>query len=378
MNGEVKVGEVAKVLQNEPSVGVKRDDGAWPFFSPCAVTKVGNGAVPIVTREQLLFLGRDNLQYLRQKWMNLRKQVEPVLRRQRELLELLKNGTVEAIQEVAKQYDCPQYGCCKSRWRYEELMPADVAANERTADSTTFNICGWCKYALPYSVPYSIVKIPDSQRVYHASCGALADEWDEKYMHEFNNPCVLTHGLAGDMSLMQLRAQILARHQRYLEGDRAAEQRIALLDELLIKAEPKPLLPAYRKLGHYVEGTLVFWFEANYDKEGNLPYPLSMDCNRAGERTCYRISRGVVTGYEKYQYVPSSVRVQLRPQDAMLQPNYTDVRLLSWEELAYLADHPDYAQIWLMLAGGDASYIADALGLYHDHRYLPLFEPAKA
>lgn len=377
MNGEVKVGEVAKVLQNEPSVGVKRDDGAWPFFSPCAATKGSNGAVPIVTREQLLFLGRDNLQYLRQEWINLRKQVEPVLQRQRELLELLKSGTVEAIQEVAKQYDCPQYECCKSRWRDEELMPADVAANERTADSTTFNICGWCKYALPYVALHSIVKIPDSQRVYHASCGALTDEWDEKYMHEFNNPCVLTHGLAGGMSLVQLRAQIMARHQRYLEGDRAAEQRIALLDELLIKAEPKPLLPAYRKLEHYAEGTPVFWFEANYDKDGSLPYPFRSNCNRAGEGACYRISRGVVTGYEKYQYLPGSVKVQLRPQDVMLQPHYTDVRLLSWEELAYLADHPDYAQIWLMLVGGNAAWIADALGFYHNYRYLPLFGPAK-
>lgn len=328
-----------------------------PDIHPRDLLACDTPRLAVFTRDQLLFLGRDNLQHFRDTWKTMLRTSQSVLNTHEELLRLIEGKSPAELQALAAQYDNPNYPSQPSRYEGEDIAPADPTANSRAPDSTTFNICGWCKYAHCYLHPTSRTRLPHETRVFRPSCGLLSDKWQQEYEHAYNHPCPLTHSSLSNTYPAGICTNIHTRHNRLLAHHQQISEYIAHLNSLIAIAEPKPLFPSYRSDKHYAIGTPVYLIYNLYDGTGPS------------------IIRGTVVGYNIRKYVTSAVRVTYSTDAPNTEPHdiqHDMARLLSFEELSYLLDHPDYAQIWLAACKHTESDVINIINFYHQHHCLPI------
>ena len=330
-----------------------------------ALRCVYNFPVEIFTREQMIFMGRENVLYFKTEWEKILVMSKQIQDRQVEMLEILGSGSVDDVWKTAERYDNPRYAVRPSKYEGETYAPDDPEAGEREVGTTTLNICGWCEYAIPYMVPYSTSTIPDSKRVYRPSCGFLNDVWDNVYAGgEFNTPCMLTHPSKEGSSLEEILKGIQERYEAQAKYSQMVQQRIDYLEEAIAEAESKPLFPRFRKLKHYEEGTPVYFMGDRHGVRSTLPYPFS---GLLDSPTC-RVQRGTVVGYCDFT---DSVLVSRpwEPEKEPLRIECTDRRLVSFGDLTYLIDNPDFAQLWLASEDCHGWAIPNALDFYRQNRY---------
>lgn len=114
---------------------------------------------------------------------------------------------------------------------------------------------------------------------------------------------------------------------------------------------------------------MIYYFDSCYT-ENPKPAPFG-DCLHRFEGKIYR---GHVAGfYENGRHRPE-VKIAwdgAGPRDKLL--NYSDPKLISYEDLTYLLAHPDYAQLWLVVASelSGTFLLVDAFNFYWQYRYLP-------
>ncbi len=323
----------------------------------------------VFTRDQLLFLGRNNLQHLRSVWRTMLRTSRSILNTRQELLSLIEGKSPAELQALVAQYDHPDYPSQNSSHKGERLAPADPSAASRAPGSTTFNICGWCKYAHCYLHPDSHAYVPHETRVFRPSCGLLSDDWQSDYEHNYNYPCPLTHSSPSSDYPGAVCANLHARHDRLLSYHQQVSEYVAHLNALITIAEPKPLFPPYRREKHYPIGTPVYFVYSAFSPCSTIPHPFGWHL----EKPKARVSRGTVIGYEPNRYTPSYVLTAFSTDAPNTQPHaiqYDLPWLLSFEELTYLLDHPDFAQIWLTACENDESDVVNAITFYHQHHYL--------
>lgn len=329
---------------------------------------IGKMTSAAVTIDQLVFLGRDNLNYLKQQWQRVFASATPLLEQLRERADLLEGKSVQDLKQIASQYDYPNYPTKMSSYHSGQFLDTEAPESlKRKAGSTTLNICGWCKYALNENYP--IIKCTTGgNRVFRPSCGFFSEKWQGKHEEHFNHPCTLTH--RGEAELERIRGIFKTVYERYQSEYAAVQSRIELLDSLIAEAEPKPILPTCRTLEHYAQGTTVYCFRQNCNHDGpKLPYPF----HHYASRPNYTVVRGTVDGYVDHQYFTGEVRLQPAndPDGKPYTITCTDGRLVSFEELAYLAQHPEYAKVWLSAIGDVRGAMAYALTFYQKNRYIP-------
>lgn len=321
---------------------------------------------PVLTREQLVGLGRENLLHARGVLKGRLAKARTIRKKQQQMLKLVDRKTVAKVQKIAAQSDDPQYKSCKSKWRGEKVMPSNPEAKTRIAGSTTLNVCGWCKYAVPYMIPHGRTVIPDEQRVFRPSCRFCHDEWKSEFEHDFNTPCILKESQEG---LEEISGQLRKRHNEYMEYYDKLVQYIRFLDELIAEAESKPILPQYRSLRHYAEGTLVYFINRDSCSGREWPpYPFDYEMVRPN----YDVWQGKVVGHVEYEYVEGAVSILIEGREKPTTFTYTDERLISYEELACLANDLDYARIWMAGSKYLNFFLLDALLHYQKNRYLEM------
>lgn len=323
----------------------------------------------VMTMGQLIFLGRENLRYLRQKWQELSNPAQDLLKPLQERAKLLEGKTVDDLRRLATEYDCPDYPTMMSSYLYlgDFLDTEDPDAEQRQPGTTTLNICGWCKYALGEGYPLH-ARITGGKRWFRPSCGFFAAQWEGEYAHNFNQLCLLTH--CDDVGLNQIRAGFQRVYEYYRNLCDGVEKRVQLLYEMIEKAESKPVFPACRASGHYVEGDTIYFFKHKDSPErSDSPYPFN-HCHIKSE---YEVVRGAIEECINYNNLTPSV--SFRPfggsDDEVRFLDCTDERLISFEELAYLAHHPEYAQIWLSSTNESQGVLAYMLNFYQEKRYIP-------
>lgn len=330
------------------------------------------GGFSAMSFEQLLFIGKGNLTYLRDCWQQVLAEAEPLREQLRKRYELLEGKTVADLRKMAEQYDCPEYATVKNYYAgcggQRLLDPEDSESFEREAGSTTLNICGWCEYALGEASPYWDRKV-GGQRVFRPSCGFLDMEWMPCYERDFNFPCVLTHG--DETKLERIREKLRKKYQVYEECYGAVQRRIECLESLIERAEVKPVFRNCRRAKDFALGARVYFLHAKSDNEfcQDLRYPFKGYGSGAWKLSS-RI--GTVVGHGKNSENSEHILVRYDESTGVYE-NAIEVdlpRMMTTEDLEYFAQHRDYAQIWDMMDEGPSGLVR-VLEHYDRHGQLP-------
>lgn len=325
--------------------------------------------VSVMSFEQLLYIGKGNLTYLRDCWQPVLAEAKPLWEQLRKRYELLEGKTVADLRKMAEQYDCPEYATVKSLYLgsggQRLLEPKDPESLEREVGSTTLNICGWCEHALRGTSPYWDSKV-GGQRVFRPSCGFLDVEWMSCYERDFNFPCILTHG--DEAKLERIRERLRKKYQVYEECYEGVRRRIECLESLIERAEVKPVFRKCRRAKDFALGARVYFVHGESDNEfcQNLRHPFKGYGLGAWE---LRPSIGTVIGYggDDKRILVRYDRLDGEREDAI----EVDLPwMIMAEDLEYFVQHRDYAQIWDMMNDGPSGLVR-ILEYYDRHGQLP-------
>lgn len=143
----------------------------------------------ITTWEQIAILGRENIRALIKSARYFERQLSERIKELTRRKSVIEGKDGSWFQEEAKKFENPQdmvKGFLDNNWLHEP-EPIDQKSREREAGATTFNICGWCKYANSGTCRYS----------YHitTNCALLTAEDDLK----FDTPCRLHNSTRADL-----------------------------------------------------------------------------------------------------------------------------------------------------------------------------------
>ena len=208
--------------------------------------------VGVETVGDIKFLGRVTIYQMVSSWRQVAKELGWQISRISREIEFLEDNNAESVRALAKAYEDPRFdpeqiGVPKDSW-IGEPEPLDEASRERRSGATTYNVCGWCKYAMGTRHHHCCVA---------ARCTFAADAgigiYDVK--RRFDTPCFLKN--AGDEVFRRLVGG-LARQREILVG-RMQEifAKIEFLLGLGERAERKPPLAGHRPYDWFRTGDPV-------------------------------------------------------------------------------------------------------------------------
>lgn len=182
-------------------------------------------------------LGSNNIAILVSRARENEKSLTGSIAHLKEQQKLLEGKSGADFTELAKKYENPviaQVGVPGDSWS-KDLEPLDAASKNRQRDTTTFNICGWCKHTSGGSGRYSYMIT--------THCGLLGG-YNAVEETKFNTPCLLQK-----MKAEQITAQVdrikkevedaLARREKVRDG-------IKILQSLKKGQPEKPYLTSLR------------------------------------------------------------------------------------------------------------------------------------
>lgn len=190
------------------------------------------------TVEDVVFFGQITIREMIRSWRYTANGLASQIKDVDEKLKLLRGKGAADIREVAKQYESPEFpqiGVRKDSWG-DDPEPLDAASINRKHDATTFNFCGWCKYAGGGSCRYNY-HITTSCSIKNAT--GLKDE-----ERRFNTPCFLKE--APDKVFDEIRKGLMRERERLIEEKQATDEKIKFLLTLEKRAEKKPAMPDHR------------------------------------------------------------------------------------------------------------------------------------
>jgi hypothetical protein len=178
---------------------------------------------------------------------------------------LLRGKSGDDFKAMAEKFSNPaitEVGV-RSGSMFGDPEPLDKASEERKGDTTTFNICGWCKHSSGGSARYNYM--------INTSCGLLANSPET----HFNTPCLLqakkAEQIAAEVRYIEPEiAGFLAKREKVREG-------IKLLRRLKMGAPEKPYLISLRPHDHFKVGDDVIVYTGQRKAEDNEHQSLVKD-----------------------------------------------------------------------------------------------------
>lgn len=290
----------------------------------------------IYSRESLLFLGKNNLSYLKQYWRREERELAAHVKALQADIDLVDNKTVKDIKALASQYESPVFpaiGIPKDSWA-KEPEPLDADSTNRQSGATTFNVCGWCKHhggglgRHNYLITTRCTLTPEK-----SYSGEL----------RFNTPCLLANGTP---ELLQSCVDYLRSKQADLiDRKKEVGGYARYLARLMKDAEEKPYLANHRPHDYFNIGDEVMLFIPQFK-------------NVLSEKINSFVSGKVVNGYRHHDGCVSAyadTQVHLGDYGNGCGMGYGDSRpeiMKKWE-YEYLKTHPDYFQVWADSASAD-------------------------
>lgn len=234
---------------------------------------------------------------------------------------------------LAKSFENPNFphnGIERDSWG--DVEPLDQASKERKSGATTFNFCGWCKYASGGTCRYG----------YHITtqCGLLSDAGINGAEAHFNTPCFLPG--SSPKLLDQMINGLIGTLGKNIAAKHITDQKIKYLMSLERKAETKAALPDHRPYNWFNIDDPVVCFVTDFP----------------GRTTNLNLAKGnVVNGYRHHDgCVSVKFKVQLHDGEnlsgwgggyGMGRPEV----MHKWE-FEYLRKHPEFARIWAIQGVG--------------------------
>lgn len=204
----------------------------------------------VKSAEDIMFLGSVMIREMIRAWRRKENELKPNIKAAHEKVTFFTGMNAVSLSEFAKNYENPEFPDIGYLRDSEKGVPEplDPASRRRKCKSTTFNVCGWCKYASTGAKRY--------EYYFSTNCSLRRDAGLEDIgFYTFNTPCFLK--TAPDTVFDQLRAGLEEGYQSRVTERREVENKIRLLVEMEKLAEKKPPLPGYRPMGWFEAGNLV-------------------------------------------------------------------------------------------------------------------------
>ncbi|MCL1929637.1 hypothetical protein FWF93_00625 [Candidatus Saccharibacteria bacterium] len=310
------------------------------------------------TDEELAFYGQNTIEQLIKYWRRREREKAGRIKEYQSEINLLDGQTVETLREIAAQYENPEFPKIgkfeeDESWQDTELEPLDVDSCNRKSDTTSLNVCGWCKYAeggtrrFSYNITAECALIPEEL--------GNGSNYDGRGEFHFNTPCALKNGT--DALIKTCVKYLTAKREEAKESKRRAASKVRYLLKIAKMAEKKPALSSERPYDWFNLGDKVMCF-VNFD---------GITCEPGF------VSGKVVNGYRHHNGRVSVIADEKVHSNAdnkdgcglvygMSRPEV----LHEWE-YEYLKTHPEFLEVWLRAASSgslpnfEASAFADKI-----------------
>ncbi len=199
--------------------------------------------IPANTLRDLVFFGKGTIRALVRSWRSTAGDISASIKAIEERIKLFDGLNPEGVQKIAANYESPEFpsiGVPRDSWSGDP-EPLDAASINRKSGATTFNACGWCKYASGGTCRYSYYIT--------TSCGLIQNAGLSDNERRFNTPC--TFQTAPEEFFAAVRAGLRVSRDEAVAEKRRADGNIQLLLRLEGMAEEKPVLPSERPHDYY-------------------------------------------------------------------------------------------------------------------------------
>jgi len=188
--------------------------------------------------DDVIFLGKVTIRGMIRAWRYEATGLAKQIKDRDELLTFLHNKNAGEIASAAQQHENPtftQIGTLDGAWG-REPEPLDEASKVRKSGATTFNVCGWCKYAGSGLCRYD----------YHiaSKCSIRTYAGLEDEERRFDSACFLP--TASDNVFNDIRTGLARERTRLIATKRTVDGKIKTLLSLEKRSQKKPAMPAHR------------------------------------------------------------------------------------------------------------------------------------
>ena len=291
--------------------------------------------IRIRTEDDLIGLGRENLEHIKQYWEREQKKLtQRIIATGRQHC-TIKNMEVADLETLAhEQYKAPVFRDVRIGYA-NKPEPFDEDSLNRESGTTTFVVCGWCKHCLGGTTKYCCHIT--------TTCGLLPrlfHDGDNRVINDelsFDTPCLIVLHRSREL----LKACLMHTKSRLKEVVAEKSMVDNFIDYTLLaisKSTKKPHFAGYRPRDHFNVGDQVVCF-------------VSEDYN--GRKTVQHniFVSGTIT--EKNGGNDSSVMV--RTDSVVYLDEYPNIisykasapEIIKNQEFEYLKANPSYLKIWM-------------------------------
>ncbi len=276
------------------------------------------------TYEDILFLGKPTIGGIICTWRSTAKDLAKRIKRLDRMSRLLYDKTATVIRKMAERFEHPKFpGIRLLENTTDKPVLLDPASLRRKPGTTTFNVCGWCKYALCdtfFNCP--IAAICDIEN----TAGLTGDK------RQFNATCFLRQ--APKDKFDEIRDSLYRKLKALVEEKGEVDGKIKCLLLLKKSAEKKPAMPKYRPSNWFTRGNPVICFIGKC-RDRLVPEDFI-------EATILETSDGRVTVYYNEHVHPGDY---LEGYGAQYGESHPEV--MHPLEFKYLLRNPEFAKLWL-------------------------------
>lgn len=198
--------------------------------------------VTVHTEGELLFFGKSFIRYLIRTWRYSANSQTGSIKSLQDRINALEGKDAISIQELAKGFEDPTFPSIQvpKDGLSKDPEPTDSASLIRKAEATTFNVCGWCKYAGDGKCRHS----------FHitTTCSFTTDKSKRlsgvEGEHRFNTVCFLKK--ADTQTFQVLLDELRRKLEEANRSKKEMDEKVRYLLTLEKKAEEKVSLPNHR------------------------------------------------------------------------------------------------------------------------------------
>ena len=290
------------------------------------------------TIEDIVFAGRDNIEQMIRSWNYTFRYLDDELERTNELIGDIAHANGKTIAVEALKFEMPEFTAISVVENIRDNPePTDEASINRRSNTTTWNVCGWCKYATGGSARYGYYINPSC--MFEAYSGVGENE------RRFSTPCFLLR--ASDETFRSILDGLRKNWRECTDKRNTVGNKKVTLQRLIEDAEIKPVFSDHRPYDYFNVGDRIMVYIANWD-------------NRIVDK--HWAVGEVIFGYRHHDGC-----VSFRLDERVSSGDYLDGHgggaglahptvVKQWE-YDYLRDHADFAEYWVTY--GVSRYIGE-------------------
>ncbi|HNZ83664.1 MAG TPA: hypothetical protein PKL98_00065 [Candidatus Pacearchaeota archaeon] len=281
------------------------------------------------TKEEIIFFGRATIRQMIRYWRDDASTLARRIKNIDKKLNLIKYKNAADISKIAEQYENPDLSNVDIRKDNFDKIPEPIDSDsmKRKGGATTFNFCGWCKYANPRTKRFSYC--------ISGYCGFKKDANLYDNIRFFNTPCFLKK--ASNDEFKKIRNGLIQKKRQVIEEKKIIDQKIKKLLVLEKCSEEKPVITICRPGDWFnINDSVVCYIKKMEGRTLNSSFAIAKVING------YRHHNGCVSvRYEEQVHMGEN----LEGHGGWYEISCYEI-IHSWE-FDYLIKHPEFAEFWI-------------------------------